>query len=83
MKFVRLVSLAWLAMLAIGSAAADPENPNDRLEAIAQSDHTIWNRVTVSADGRIFVNFPPLSSRPLQPIGAKFIRSFLWACLYI
>jgi hypothetical protein len=64
-----LVSLAWLAMLAIGSAAADPENPNDRLEAIAQSDHTIWNRVTVSADGRIFVNFPPLSSRPLQPMG--------------
>jgi Major royal jelly protein len=43
--------------------------PSDGLEIVAQSDNALWNGVTVSQDGRVFVNFPPLSPRPIQAVG--------------
>jgi hypothetical protein len=45
------------------------QTAGDRLQAVGQSDRTIWNGVTVSADGRIFVNFPALSPRPHESVG--------------
>ena len=69
MKLLRCLLFASLAVLSVGSTLGFSENPRDRLEVIAQSDHTIWNGVTVSADGRIFLNFPPLSPRPLESVG--------------
>ena len=40
-----------------------------RLKVVASSERKIWNGVTVSGDGRVFVNFPPLSARPIQSVG--------------
>jgi hypothetical protein len=44
MKFGRVVSFVWLAMFAIRSIAAVPKDPNERLHAIGQSEHTISQR---------------------------------------
>jgi len=64
--------LVVLIMLVIGWTTL-PQSPaqtaGDRLQAVGQSDRTIWNGVTVSADGRIFVNFPALSPRPHESVG--------------
>ena len=67
-----LPRLVVLTMLVIGWTTL-PQSvaqiAGDRLQAVAQSDRTIWNGVTVSADGRIFVNFPALSPRPHESVG--------------
>ena len=36
---------------------------------LAQEHHAIWNGVTVSPDGRVFVNYPALSPRPILAVG--------------
>ena len=43
--------------------------PKAQLVTVAHSDHLIWNGVTVSNNGRIFVNYPALSSRPIPGVG--------------
>jgi len=45
------------------------QTAGDQVRAVAESDRTLWNGVTVSVDGRIFVNFPPLSPRPHESVG--------------
>jgi hypothetical protein len=56
-------------VIAIGWTSEVAVTAGDRFEAIAQREHTIWNGVRVSADGRIFAKFPPLSSGPLESVG--------------
>lgn len=59
----------WFAVLAIAGTPGFAAAPGDRLEVVAQSDQAVWNGVAVGADGRVFVNFPALSPRPIQAVG--------------
>jgi hypothetical protein len=38
------------------------------LESIAEEHHAIWNGVAVTPSGRIFVNYPALSPRPIPAV---------------
>jgi sugar lactone lactonase YvrE len=69
MKRLRIsTGLYWvLTMLAIGECASAQRF--DPLISIAQEHHAIWNGVTVSHEGRIFVNYPALSPRPILAVG--------------
>ena len=68
MNILRSVSFALL----MAAAAFDGEGvvrAAGILEVVAQSDDAVWNGVTVSADGRMFVNFPRLAEGSGQSVG--------------
>lgn len=69
MKLLLLVLVVALAIWIAAKPAFVAPKQNDQLESVAQSQDKIWNGVTVSSDGRIFVNFPALSPRPIQAVG--------------
>ncbi|MFT4113893.1 L-dopachrome tautomerase-related protein [Silvibacterium sp.] len=60
---------SWAFMLGFSACAQSP----DPLISIAQENHAVWNGVTVSKDGHIFVNYPGVTSRP-HPSVAEFGR---------
>jgi sugar lactone lactonase YvrE len=68
MKRLACTIVLWgFAMLNISEhASAQRSAP---LISIAQEHHAIWNGVTVSRQGRIFVNYPAMSPRPILAVG--------------
>ena len=69
MSIIRSVSLALLMAAAAASGRAGVAQAAGTLEVVAQSDDAVWNGVTVSADGRVFVNFPRLAEGSSQSVG--------------
>jgi len=53
----------------IGEFKMTAQSQHDPLQVLASSEDKIWNGITVSNDGRIFVNFPAISPRPIQAVG--------------
>src|ERR1700679_1098074 len=69
MNIIRTVSFALLITAAAGSGGVRVSQAAGILEIVAQSDDAIWNGVTVSADGRMFVNYPRLAEGSGQSVG--------------
>jgi quercetin dioxygenase-like cupin family protein len=69
MSIMRSVSFALLMAAAAGSGGTGVAQAAGTLEVVAHSDDAIWNGVTMSADGRIFVNFPRLAEGSGQSVG--------------
>lgn len=59
----------YIAIVGANLVTTTPAQSNNQLVTVAQSDHLIWNGVTVSKSGRIFVNYPALSPRPIPGVG--------------
>jgi quercetin dioxygenase-like cupin family protein len=69
MSIIRIVSFALLIEAAAVFGGVSVAQAAGILEIVAQSDDAIWNGVTVSADGRMFVNFPRLAEGSGQSVG--------------
>jgi Major royal jelly protein len=63
----------WMSLALIVSGMGEfrmtAQAQSDPLQVLALSEDRIWNGITVSKDGRIFVNFPAISPRPIQAVG--------------
>jgi len=58
-----------LVIIEIGDLKMAAQSQHDPLQVLGISEDKIWNGITVSDDGRIFVNFPAISPRPIQAVG--------------